>query len=85
LLLYLGEGKIDDKTLPHRTRLTIMLLEEHKKEHLNMINNIKKSLGRVSTTMDLWSDPNQDSFMAVTAHFMMRDDAGLLILKSHLI
>lgn len=42
---------------------------------------MQKYLGRVSTTTDLWSDHNRDSFMAVKAHFMMRDDAGLLILK----
>lgn len=30
-------------------------------------------MGRVSLTTDLWSDPNRDSYMAVTAHFMVRD------------
>jgi hypothetical protein len=30
----------------------------------------KNSLGRISSTMDLWSDPNLAPFMAVTAHWM---------------
>ncbi|KAG1742873.1 hypothetical protein EDB19DRAFT_1633716 [Suillus lakei] len=46
---------------------------------------MQKSLGHVSTMTDLWSDHNRNSFMAVTAHFMMQDDAGQLVLKSHLI
>jgi len=36
-------------------------------------------------TTDLWSDPNRDSYMAVTAHFMARDGRGQLILKTLLI
>jgi len=36
-------------------------------------------------TTDLWSDPNCDSYMAVTAHFMAQDGHGQLILKTHLI
>jgi hypothetical protein len=30
----------------------------------------KHSLGRISCTTDLWSDPNLAPFMAVTAHWM---------------
>jgi len=31
--------------------------------------DIEGSLGRVSFTSDIWSDPNLTSFLAITAHF----------------
>ena len=83
-----------------------MVLEEHKKKHLKIVNDIhvsncfdldnrvrslillllfQNSEGRVSTTTDMWSDPNRDSYMAVTAHFMMQNEHGHLELMSHLI
>ncbi|KAJ8581992.1 hypothetical protein M405DRAFT_696549, partial [Rhizopogon salebrosus TDB-379] len=71
-LLYLGEGKIHDKNLPHRTKLTEMILEEFRREYCKMKNDLKNALGRISHTTDLWSDLNLDSYMAVTAHFMLR-------------
>ncbi|KAH7918270.1 hypothetical protein BV22DRAFT_990206, partial [Leucogyrophana mollusca] len=84
-LLYLGNGKIDDKDLPHRTKLTQMILDEYRKEYQKMKLELKNSLGRVSNTTDLWSDPNRDSFMGVTAHFMMRDQNGHLVYRAHLL
>ncbi|KAG2744442.1 hypothetical protein P692DRAFT_201668534, partial [Suillus brevipes Sb2] len=72
-LLYLGEGKIQDKNLPHRTKLTEMILTEFRTEYCKVKNDLKNTLGRISHTTDLWSDPNLDSFMALTAHFMARD------------
>lgn len=46
----------------------------------------QNSLGRISLTTDLWSDPNLDSYMAVTAHFMMRDEtSGCIVFRTHLI
>ena len=30
----------------------------------------QESLGKVSFTMDMWSDPNKSPFMAVTAHWI---------------
>lgn len=37
--------------------------------HLLLLN-WQKSLGKISYTMDLWSDPNLTPFMAVTAHWI---------------
>jgi hypothetical protein len=31
---------------------------------------LQKSIGKISFTTDCWSDPNQASFMAVTAHWI---------------
>jgi len=43
------------------------------------------ALGRVSLTSDLWSDPNQRSFMAVTAHWMAKGRTNQLELRSALV
>ena len=32
--------------------------------------NLQKSVGKISLTTDAWSDPNQISFLAVTAHWI---------------
>ncbi|KAG1723813.1 hypothetical protein EDB19DRAFT_1582895, partial [Suillus lakei] len=69
-LLYLGDGKIDDTELPHHTKITQMVLDEYRREYNRAKDDIKNALGRISMTTDLWSDPNRDSYMAVTAHFM---------------
>ncbi|KIM61777.1 hypothetical protein SCLCIDRAFT_121117, partial [Scleroderma citrinum Foug A] len=70
-LLYIGEDKLEEHDLPHCTKATIMILEEYKKKHMEIVYNIQNSKGQVSTTMDMWSNPNHDSYMAVTAHVMM--------------
>lgn len=36
-------------------------------------------------TMDLWSDPNRDSYMAVTSHFMMRGEKNRLKYRTCLV
>jgi hypothetical protein len=41
LLLYLGEDKIDDSDLPHRTKMTLMILEEFKAEHKRICGDLQ--------------------------------------------
>ncbi|KAL4066845.1 hypothetical protein J3A83DRAFT_4059532, partial [Scleroderma citrinum] len=84
-LLYLGDNRLDEHDLPHCTQATTLLLEEYKKKHLTIIDNINNSEGQMSTTTDLWSDQNHDSYMAVTAQFMTQNVHGHLELMSHLI
>jgi len=43
LLLYIGENKLDEDDLPHRTKATIMILEEYKKKHMKVVNDIQVS------------------------------------------
>ncbi|KAF8416611.1 hypothetical protein L210DRAFT_3372473, partial [Boletus edulis BED1] len=71
-LLYLGDGKLTDTNIPHRTKLTRMVLDGFQTEYEKIKGDLKQSLGRISCTTDLWSDPNRDSYMAVTAHYMAR-------------
>lgn len=41
LLLYLGDGKIDDTELPHRTKITQMILDEYRKEYNKAKDDLK--------------------------------------------
>ncbi|KAF8959751.1 hypothetical protein BDZ97DRAFT_1639546, partial [Flammula alnicola] len=72
-LLYLGDGNIADKDLPHRTKMTEMILDAFKKLVAANKEELKRSEGRISYTLDLWSDPGLDSYMGVTNHFLVRD------------
>jgi hypothetical protein len=49
------------------------------------LKHTQTALGRISFTSDCWSDPNLTSFLALTAHFMVRDSNGQLILRNHLL
>ena len=47
--------------------------------------NYQDALGHISLTSDMWTDLNQRSFMAVTAHWMAKGDSNQLELRSALI
>lgn len=101
-MLYIGADLIDDSDLPHRTSITNLILSENEREfqnlvldfkvctvHVNLIillTKLQKSLGRISLTSDMWSDPKLDGFMGCTAHFMARnEDTGQLELRVELL
>ncbi|KAG1809642.1 uncharacterized protein BJ212DRAFT_1233224, partial [Suillus subaureus] len=84
-LLYLGDGKMDDTDLPHQTKITQMVLDEYCKEYNKTKDDLKNALGYILMTTDLWSDPNCDSYMAVTAHFMMQGEKNRLEYTTQLI
>jgi hypothetical protein len=46
-----------------RHSIGIILLKHHK-------NLLQHALGKISYTMDMWSDPNMSPFMAVTANWI---------------
>ncbi|KAF8902953.1 hypothetical protein CPB84DRAFT_1665503, partial [Gymnopilus junonius] len=73
-MLYLGKGNINDKDLPHCTKMMEMIIQAYKKQIQATIGELKCSEGRISFTTDLWTDPVLDSFMAVTTHWMARED-----------
>ncbi|KAH9950785.1 hypothetical protein B0H21DRAFT_679919, partial [Amylocystis lapponica] len=62
--------ELKDSDIPHRTTIHNRVLQVMD-EHLNQLEEeMAKALGKVSFTMDLWSDPNLVPFMAVTAHWI---------------
>ncbi|KAH9952540.1 hypothetical protein BC827DRAFT_1099882, partial [Russula dissimulans] len=62
---------IQDKDIPHRTTMTkhILELQQEYLSHLstNMLDN---SMGKISFTMDLWTDLDLRAYMAITAHLL---------------
>jgi hypothetical protein len=44
-----------------------------------LIGTIQNSLGHISLTTDMKSNPNLDGFKAVTAHFMERNTDGEIV------
>lgn len=58
------------------------LISRHHKTYLAMYQHAE---GRVSFTSDLWSNLKMTSFMAITAHFVARDERSNLIIRSRLI
>ncbi|KAF8902745.1 hypothetical protein CPB84DRAFT_1629318, partial [Gymnopilus junonius] len=51
------------------TSLTNFIYEQYLEHHRELVDEIKSSLGHVSFTSDIWSDPNLTLFMALTCHF----------------
>ncbi|KAJ7157080.1 hypothetical protein C8R46DRAFT_833843, partial [Mycena filopes] len=84
LLLFIGT-ELDDRDIPHRTKLSELITARFKCEWTRMIEEIAHSLGRVSATDDIWSRQNLESFMAMSLHYMAKDSRGNLVLKSQLI
>ncbi|KAJ7572573.1 hypothetical protein C8J56DRAFT_741363, partial [Mycena floridula] len=59
-----------DSDIPHRTILRERLIEIWS-EYLNeLMEAMAGALGKISFTMDMWTDPNLVPFMAVTAHWI---------------
>ncbi|KAF5325875.1 hypothetical protein D9611_000971 [Ephemerocybe angulata] len=87
VVLYLGEGKITDSDLLHRTQASNLILKRYDEEIERTKAELKGSPGRISFSTDLWSDPRLRSFMAVTAHYIVRDpdDGGRLKMRCGLI
>jgi hypothetical protein len=80
-----GRKNVADRDLPHRTSLTNFIYKQYLKNHHKLLDEIKLSLGRVSFTSDIWSDPNLTSFMALTCHFCKRSGLGGLEVANRLL
>ncbi|KAI0289304.1 hypothetical protein BC826DRAFT_891091, partial [Russula brevipes] len=62
---------LEDDDIPHRTTMTKKILARQT-EHFKTLSTqmLDNSMGKISLTMDIWSDPDRKSYMAVTAHWM---------------
>lgn len=83
-MLY-GRKDVTDRDLPHRTSLTNKIYTQYIEDYEELVNEIKASLGRVSFTSDIWSDPNLTPFLAMTAHFCKRSKIGGLEVVNRLL
>ncbi|KAJ3931064.1 MAG: hypothetical protein NXY57DRAFT_866888, partial [Lentinula lateritia] len=84
MLLYIGHD-LRDADIPHRTKLTELVLKQYEKHWRNITEEMKASLGRISYTSDMWSNGILKGFMAITAHYMVKDLSGHVVMRSRLI
>ncbi|KAJ7191878.1 hypothetical protein GGX14DRAFT_319463, partial [Mycena pura] len=61
---------LDEKDLPHRTKLAQLISTRYQVEYKRMIHEMQNSLGRISFTQDIWSRVNLDSHLAITGHYI---------------
>ncbi|KDR67764.1 hypothetical protein GALMADRAFT_37863, partial [Galerina marginata CBS 339.88] len=59
-----------DRDIPHRTRITQLIIEAFQREYKAMVKEIQNPLGRSSYTGDVWSRKNLESYFAITGHYM---------------
>ncbi|KAJ3752489.1 hypothetical protein EV360DRAFT_11628, partial [Lentinula raphanica] len=71
-LLYIGNN-LRERDIPHRTRLRELILERYKCHWKEITSEMKAALGRISFTSDMWSNSVLKGFMAITAHYMIKD------------
>ncbi|KAF4612560.1 hypothetical protein D9613_012719 [Agrocybe pediades] len=62
--------ELRDSDIPHRTSIKEHILKRLDKHFETLRNEMQESLGKISFTMDLWSDPNLVPYMASTAHWI---------------
>lgn len=102
LLLFIGT-ELDDKDIPHRTKLSEIITTQFKAEYAKMVleiqvcylafgflrcsysDNLQNALSRVSFTDDIWTRQNLNSHLAITAHYIVKDANGHLVLKTRLV
>ncbi|KAJ3974854.1 hypothetical protein EV361DRAFT_765168, partial [Lentinula raphanica] len=84
LLRYVSHD-LQEGDIPHRTKLTELVLTQYKTHWHEMTCEMKASLGRISLTSDMWTNGVLRGFMAITAHYMIKDSGGHLVMKSRLI
>jgi hypothetical protein len=83
--VFLADGKLEDKDIPHHTKIASMILDEHTKQITLLKAELLASKGWISFTIDLWTDPNLNPFMAVTVHWCSENAQGNAIYSSGLI
>ncbi|KAH9955590.1 hypothetical protein BJV74DRAFT_790728, partial [Russula compacta] len=76
---------LKDEDIPHRTKAYSLLRGAFDDEYTSLKMNLQLALGCISLTIDLWSNMNLHSFMAVMAHWMERGKNGKLELHAALI
>ncbi|TEB26684.1 hypothetical protein FA13DRAFT_1608436, partial [Coprinellus micaceus] len=67
---------LDDTDIPHRTKVAQLITEAFAREYQKMVQEITTSIGRVAFTSDIWSRRNLQSYMAVTAHYLIKTSSG---------
>ncbi|KAJ7857916.1 hypothetical protein B0H14DRAFT_2351976, partial [Mycena olivaceomarginata] len=75
---------LEDEDIPHRTKMSQLIATRFQIEYDKMIKEIQASPGCISFTHDIWSRVNLNSHLAITAHYIVRNVDGHLVLKTRL-
>ncbi|KAF5372906.1 hypothetical protein D9758_001436 [Tetrapyrgos nigripes] len=59
-----------DSDIPHRDKIRSRIMQLWEDQLVHLKEDLLAALGRISTTMDLWTDPNLVPYMCVTAHWI---------------
>ncbi|KAN0124669.1 hypothetical protein V8E53_015705 [Lactarius tabidus] len=69
-LILMLRPELRDHDIPHRTTIRKRVLEVLDEYIVELKSQLKKAMGRISLTTDIWSDLQLVAFMAVTAHWI---------------
>ncbi|EMD38455.1 hypothetical protein CERSUDRAFT_37753, partial [Gelatoporia subvermispora B] len=76
---------LKDGDVPHRTKMLQVIIDAYRKSYNELLKDVQSTLGRVSFTTDIWSDPNLRSYIAITVHYCARDEHNRLRLRCRLL
>ncbi|KAG2336774.1 hypothetical protein BDR05DRAFT_831755, partial [Suillus weaverae] len=65
---------LNDADICHHTKLWELILDTFNEYFEVLKSDLLKAQGKVSFTSDPWSDSNLCPFMAITAHWIAKED-----------
>ncbi|KAK7012539.1 ribonuclease H-like domain-containing protein [Favolaschia claudopus] len=80
-----GRTPEHDEDLPHRTALTNKIIAQYHEIYEKIIDDIKRAYSRLHLTGDMWSDGDLASFLALSGHWLARDENGNLVIRNRLL
>ncbi|EKM49379.1 uncharacterized protein PHACADRAFT_201634 [Phanerochaete carnosa HHB-10118-sp] len=69
-IFLLLHSELHDKDIPHRTTIQAQVGEVFEEYLDELSQDMQNAAGKISFTMDMWTDPHLFPYMAVTAHWL---------------
>ncbi|KIJ53033.1 hypothetical protein M422DRAFT_98409, partial [Sphaerobolus stellatus SS14] len=69
LLLMLRES-LSDRDIPHRTAICNLVKKAWENQFMDMVFEMKNSVGKISLTTDIWDDKSMCAYLGITAHYI---------------
>ncbi|KAF7358289.1 putative AC transposase [Mycena venus] len=85
-LLLLLRDSLAEKDIPHRTKLTKLVVEAWVKYYAELKVTLNAAIGKISFTADIWSSKGLHPYLAITAHWLgPRGDDPQVLLRQTLL
>ncbi|KAF7354446.1 putative AC transposase [Mycena venus] len=83
-LLLLLRDSLAEKDIPHRTKLTKLVVEAWVKYYAELKVTLNVAIGKISFTADIWSSKGLHPYLAITAHWLgpRGDDLQVLLCQT---